>query len=293
VAIDGAAGDGSHNGQVCGRYVSAGSLADLTVLLGVDPLGRDSAGAELEPSFNVAPTDPVPAVLPAEPAEPDAQPGKPHRPDAQAPTGRQLHLLTWGLVPPWADPASAAQRINARVETVLEKPSYRRAIRSRRCLLPADGWYEWTREPGGRRQPWFVRPADGSSLAFAGLFERRHAPDGSVLRSCSILTGPAPAPLAWLHERAPIAVPAELWAAWLDPAADAERLLVELLVAAPVPMTVVPVSPAVNNVRNAGPELIEPIPIPIRSADAESAAGAPATAAARTTSAAPEQATLW
>src|SRR3954447_20685714 len=273
-------------GEVCGRYVSAGSLADLSVLLGVDPLGRDSTGAELEPSFNVAPTDPVPAVLPAQPAEPPAEPGKPDRFDTQPSTGRQLRLLTWGLVPPWADPASAAARINARVETVLDKPSYRRAIRTRRCLLPADGWYEWTREPGGRRQPWFVRPANGSSLAFAGLFERRHAPDGSTLHSCTILTGPAPGPLAWLHERAPIAVPPELWAAWLDPTADVERLLVEVQSVAPVPMAVVPVSPAVNHVRNAGPQLIEPTALPATSATETAAV-------ARTTSPAPEQASLW
>jgi putative SOS response-associated peptidase YedK len=236
-------------GPVCGRYVSAGDLADLSVLLGIDPFARDVTDEEEEAArqrrFNLAPTDPVPAVLPGE------QPGS-----------RQLTLVSWGLVPPWSDPSTGAQRINARVETVLDKPSFRRAVRSRRCLLPADGWYEWVREPSGRRQPYLVRPVHGDLLLFAGLHERWHAPDGSTRRTSAILTGPAPEPLAWLHERAPLAVPPELWTDWLDPSSDAEALLTALREGPQTPMSVQAVSSAVNNVRNSGPELLRPVEIP-------------------------------
>src|ERR1700744_4864463 len=112
---------------MCGRYVPAGALAALSVLLGANPFDCDVEKSELHQQrrFGLAPTDPVPAVLPTDELG-----------------GRQLQLLTWGLVPPWGDPSTASRRINARIETVLEKPSFRRAVRSRRALLPADGWYE-------------------------------------------------------------------------------------------------------------------------------------------------------
>ncbi len=248
---------------MCGRYVSAGDLADLGVLLGVNPFDRGDAriGDDLpdgqralarQRRFNLAPTDPVPAVLPGE-----------------APDTRQLTLLTWGLVPPWADLRTGAQRINARVETVLDKPSFRRAVRERRCLLPADGWYEWVREPGAhggkkRSRPHYLRPADGQLLTFAGLYEHWHAPDGSRVRTSAILTGPAPDALTWLHERAPLVVPPELWADWLDTDTintntDVEALLTAVQAAALPEMETPEVSPAVNAVRNSSPELIEPV----------------------------------
>jgi putative SOS response-associated peptidase YedK len=252
---------------VCGRYVSAGDLADLAVLLGANPFAPDEAA---DPSdrearraartssatrrYAFAPTDPVPAVLPG------AQPGS-----------RQLDLLSWGLVPPWADVRSGAGRINARVEAVVDRPSFRRAVRSRRALLPADGWYEWVRDPAGRKLPHLVRPADGGLLVFAGLYERARRPDGTSLRTCSILTGPAPAPLTWLHERAPLILPPELWAAWLDPTLDAQADVEDLLRAAadtpPPAMSTTPVSTAVNGVRNTGPGLLEPVDGPDEVAD--------------------------
>lgn len=241
-------------GVVCGRYVSAGDLADLAVLLGANPFAPEENAAEApagterrrrhgERRFGLAPTDPVPAVLPG-----------------TAPGSRQLDLLTWGLVPAWADPATGARRINARVETVLEKASFRRAVRARRALLPADGWYEWVRSDDGRRVPYLVRPADGGLLTFAGLYERWYPPaeGSSPLLTCSILTGPAPGPLAWLHERAPLVVPVEWQADWLDPDGDAESLLEAVRRAEPRPMRVQRVSPAVNAVRNTGPRLVEP-----------------------------------
>lgn len=277
-------------GRVCGRYVSAGDLADLSVLLGVNPFEPDTAAGRAPDEgpggtdkarrdllerrrFALAPTDPVPAVVPA-------------RPDGS----RQLQLLNWGLVPPWAEVGSGAGRINARVETVLEKPSFRRAVRqssphSGRCLLPADGWYEWVRSATGRRLPHLIRPAGGGTIVFAGLYERVRRPDGTSLRTCSILTGPAPAPLAWLHERAPLVVPAELWADWLDPEADPAALIEALRRAEPEPMTVHPVSIAVNTVRNTGPELISPT--------GDAVSGHPGAGSLPTSAATAEQAVLW
>lgn len=195
--------------------------------------------------YGLAPTDPVPAVLPG--PQPDS---------------RQLDLLTWGLVPAWADPSTGTRRINARAETVCEKASFRRAVRSRRALLPADGWYEWVRSADGARLPHLVQPEDGGLLAFAGLFERWSPPGTATappLLTCAILTGPAPEALAWLHERAPLVVPSELWADWLDPNSDAEPLLEAVLAAQTRPMAVRRVSTAVNSVRNTGPALVEPV----------------------------------
>lgn len=245
-------------GAVCGRYVSAGDLADLSVLLGANPFAPDQQpgtpdeGAATEQDerlrrarerrHGLAPTDPVPAVLPG------SEPGS-----------RQLDLLTWGLVPPWADPRSGAQRINARVETVTEKPSFRRAVRTRRALLPADGWYEWRRGTDGTKQPHLVRPPDGALLVFAGIAERARDREGRSLRTCSILTGPAPEPLAWLHDRAPLLVPPALWTAWLDADADVDALLEAVRSTPPPPLVVHPVSRAVNATRNTGPQLTEPL----------------------------------
>lgn len=246
--------------HVCGRYVSAGDLADLAVLMGANPFDPTTAD-EQSPSraqvertrrFALAPTDPVPAILPG-----TIVPGEEPEPGGSG-AGRQLTLLGWGLVPPWAAPSTAAQRINARVETVLDKPSFRRAVRRQRCLLPADGWYEWVRTPEGRR-PHLVRPADGGLLAFAGIYERARRPDGSRLRTCSILTRPAPSAVAWLHERAPLLVPAERWDDWLDPDVDAEALLADVIGGPNRPLEVTEVSPAVNRVQNTGPELLEPL----------------------------------
>jgi putative SOS response-associated peptidase YedK len=270
--------------RVCGRYVSAGDLADLAVLLGANPFAPDAPAGDAplrrdrheQRRFGLAPTDPVPAIVPG--PEPGA---------------RQLDLLTWGLVPAWADPATGARRINARVETVLEKASFRRAARSRRALLPADGWYEWIRSPDGRRVPHLVRPADGGLLTFAGLYERWYPPagaDAEPLVTCTILTGPAPDPLTWLHERAPLVVPPELHEAWLDPdsaaGADAEALLAALRTAGDRPMLVSQVSPAVNHVRNTGAQLTEPVEADLPGVGTPSAQASPAKVAA-------EQAALW
>ncbi len=228
---------------MCGRYASAIPAMDLAAAFGIRPehLVDDPA-----PSYNVAPTDPVPAVL-----------------ARQAPGGQpvtELRVLRWGLVPWWAtDARGAARRINARVETVAERPAFRSALAARRCLLPANGYYEWATGPGGAKQPYFLGAPDSRRLALAGLYERWRDPNGNLRWTCAILTTVAAGPLAELHDRTPMVLPPAHWPGWLDPAATdpAEAL------ALPIPATEVvdayPVHPRVGNVREAGPGLIEPL----------------------------------
>ncbi len=138
-----------------------------------------------------------------------------------------------------------------------DKPAFRDALARRRCLLPADGWYEWSTRADGVRQPYYLAPADGSVLAFAGLWERWRDADGEWLITTTVVTGPAPSDLAAIHDRAPVVMARDDWAAWLDPANEDPR---DLLVPTPTGL-VVPraVGTAVGDVRNNGPELIEPV----------------------------------
>jgi putative SOS response-associated peptidase YedK len=166
--------------------------------------------------------------------------------------------VRWGLVPSWAKDLSVGNRLlNARVESLTEKPAFRKAAQSRRCLVPADGWYEWAKRldsPG--KQPYFITPQDGSVLALAGLWEVWGRGEDRVY-TCTVVTSPAVGALAEVHDRMPLVLPRDRWAAWLDPAVEE---LGEL--AAPTPPEVVealelrPVRPLVNNVANNGPELL-------------------------------------
>jgi len=235
---------GGYGRGVCGRYVVTRSWDDLLAEFeAADPVG----GAPFRPDYNIAPTDPVPVVLVRHP------PG-----DRAAPARRQLRVARWGLVPSYAkDTGGAARRINARAETVTELPSFRAAVARRRCLVPADGWYEWARRDGGGRQPYFLTPADGSLLALAGLYEIWGE---DRLLTSSIITTAAVGELARVHDRMPLVLPPDRWAGWLDPARpDPGPLL-----APPAPDVVARlelrlVGPAVGNVANDGPELIAPV----------------------------------
>jgi putative SOS response-associated peptidase YedK len=223
---------------MCGRYASARSVDDIASAFGI----RDEdSGDALEPDWNVAPTKLVPAVV--------AREGR-----------RVLDRLRWGLVPGWAkDPGDAARMINARLETAATKPAFRDALRARRCLLPADGWYEWAVVPGGGRQPYFLAPPDGELLAFAGLWEVWWDAEGRPLRSVAIVTGPAPDDLRSVHDRAPVVVPSQSWDDWLDPAYDdVDGLLRPTPTGAVVPH---PVSAAVGDVHANGPDLIRPVAV--------------------------------
>ena len=213
-----------------------GALADL----GFAP--RDAPGYPSD--YNVAPTKPVPVVW--QRSEDEGE--------------RRLSVARWGLIPSWAkDPGVGVRAFNARIETAAEKPTFRGAFAKRRCVLPADGYYEWKKD-GAAKQPMYIHAGDGAQLAFAGLYERWTDAEGRATWSVSILTGPALGPLAEIHDRMPLTVSRELLEPWLDQdvrAADQVRSLLDLEHA---PGWVArPVGPGVGNVRNNGPELIEEI----------------------------------
>ena len=233
---------------MCGRYAASRRPEDLTVEFEAVPAEGLSA---LPADFNVAPTKDVYVVRHAR--ERDAE---------GALTGgghRELRVVRWGLVPSWAkDPSIGNRMLNARVESLTEKPAFRTAAASRRCLVPADGWYEWARKPDSpAKQPYFITPADGSGLAFAGLWEVWGRGEDR-LYTCTVVTAPAVGALTEVHERMPLVLPRDRWADWLDP----EQQDVAAL-ATPTPAEVVeglelrPVGTAVNNVRNNGPQLEE------------------------------------
>ena len=202
----------------------------------------------LEPRYNIAPTSLVPTVL-----------RMPNTSAKQSPlqSDRQFHLLRWGLIPSWAkDSAMGARLINARAETVTEKPSFRAAFRHRRCLVVADGFYEWQRQER-LKQPFYFRLQNGQPFAFAGLWERWKDPDGVTIESCTILTTEANELLRPIHDRMPVILDPKDYDLWLDPAVQKPEPLQQLL--RPYQseaMTAYPVSTQVNNPSNNSPECI-------------------------------------
>ena len=219
---------------MCGRYATTRSDADLTLLFDAVAVTES-----LAPSWNVAPTDPVPVVRVSATHE-----------------ARVLDTARWGLVPPWAtDLRAGARMINARAETVATSKAFAPSFARRRCLVPADGWYEWVRD-GGRKQPYYMTPADGSALAFAGLWSV-WGPEPVL--TCSVLTTAALGGLARVHDRMPLILPAERWAPWLAGGGDGAELLRPMTAAELDAIEVRPVRPDVGNVRNNGPELISPV----------------------------------
>jgi putative SOS response-associated peptidase YedK len=250
---------------MCGRYASTRTSAEIAEeFTAVDTTGSEAP----EVDFNVAPTKPVLAVVHRHPRDAAGTPDRSR-------TERSVRVLRWGLVPSWAkDPSVGSRMINARAETAAEKPAFRKALASRRCLMPALGWYEWKRGDGagpksGAKRPYFVTGTDGASLAMAGVWEFWRSPgekggDGTedasqVLVTCAVLTTDAVGPLAEIHHRMPLLLPPEHWNDWLDPGAAAPAPLL----APPSPALVAglelrPVSSLVNNVRNQGPELLVP-----------------------------------
>ncbi len=256
---------------------------------------RDTVAEPLAPDYNVAPTKPVYAVLSRRPdasregGAPDAAGARPG--NGSGPAERQLRVVRWGLVPFWAKDVKIGSRmINARAETVAEKPAFRRAFAKRRCLLPADGYYEWQSQPGAAKQPIYISRRDGQSLAFAGLYElwRDPAVDSgdpdAWLWTATVITTSAPDELGMIHDRMPMIIGTDRWSDWLDPANNDVADLRSLLAPAAVSgLMTFPVSTAVNSVRNNGPQLIEAVgPGPVAplaparngAADAARAAGA-------------------
>jgi putative SOS response-associated peptidase YedK len=230
---------------MCGRFVSSSPPDELAKYFDVEAV----AESVLEPSFNVAPTSDVYVVVE---------------------TGglRRLDTFHWGLVPFWSkDPAAGNKMINARAETIAVKNAYKHSFTKRRCIIPADGFFEWKKVPGQKtKQPYFIQRSDGEPMAFAGLWEIwRPADDvertSDPLRSCTIITGQPNEKVAAIHDRMPVMLPPSAWDVWLDPENDDLDALGKLLVPAPASLLHVhPVSRAVNNTRENGPELIEPAP---------------------------------
>ncbi|MCW2680608.1 MAG: yedK [Frankiales bacterium] len=219
---------------MCGRYASSRDARDLASAFEVEEPPEEV----IPPSWNVAPTDPVYAVL-------------------QREDRRLLRVLRWGLVPSWAkDAKGAARLINARQETVTQKPAFRAAYQRRRCLLPADGYYEWQVD-GTRKQPWFLTSREDGPLAMAGLYEVWSQGE-ERLWTCTVITTSASDELGHIHDRTPLLVPREDWGRWLDPAVEdpGGHLLVPAVGGA---LDAWPVGTAVGNVRNDGPELVQPV----------------------------------
>ena len=254
---------------MCGRYASSRRPEDLVEEFEIDKV---EVKETLAPDYNVAPTKQVYAVV-QRPSKPDEQSGPEQgRSDAeQAGSERQLRTLKWGLVPFWAkDPSIGNKMINARMETVQEKPAFRRAFATRRCLLPADGYFEWypteqkTKSGKPVKQPFFIHPADGGVLAMAGLYEiwrdpTRDEDDPQRFSwTCTVLTTSAEDAIGRIHDRMPLLVEPDRYAAWLDPSrSDPDELKKLLVPAAPGRLEAYPVSTEVNNVRNNGPELLD------------------------------------
>jgi putative SOS response-associated peptidase YedK len=217
---------------MCGRFSLFSPAADLAEWLGLPEVPA------LEPRYNVAPTQPVAAVR-AGPA-----------------AGRELVRLRWGLVLPWAPDVSIGNRlINARAETAADKPSFRAAFRQRRCLVPADGFYEWVGR-AGKKQPIHFRLRGGRPFAFAALWERWQAPGGPAVESCAILTTGAN---ELVHDRMPVILGPDAFGPWLDPAVRGPAALAAWLRPYPAEaMTACPVGSWVNNPRNEGPACLAP-----------------------------------
>jgi putative SOS response-associated peptidase YedK len=231
---------------MCGRYVQASSYGDLEQYFQTDEV-RERA-VEHRPDYNVAPTRDVPVVAVSE-------------------QRRVLDVVRWGLVPPWAKDLSIGNRmINARAESVATKPAYRKAFEKRRCIVPADGFYEWRRIEGRSKLPYYIRHADGTPLAFAGLWERWKDPDdpeAEWIRTCCIITTDANEALRKVHDRMPVVLPEASWEQWLDPDNHDTEALRALLVPAPAEEFVLhPVSTRVNRPANNDPSLLEEVPEP-------------------------------
>jgi len=174
--------------------------------------------------------------------------------------GRELAALKWGLVPAWSDePKTEYSTINARAETVAQKPAFRSAFRHRRCLIATDGFYEWHPQPDGHKQPYFISLKDHAPFAFAGIWEHWER-DGKTLDSCSIIITAANSLMQPIHERMPVILPPERYDHWMDPSVSEPETLLPLLTPYPAErMTMHKVKTTVNSPRNEGPDLIEPV----------------------------------
>jgi putative SOS response-associated peptidase YedK len=231
---------------VCGRFSQQRPASELAEIFAAEPLAD-----ELGPRYNVAPTDEAYVVV-------------------QRAERRAVVAYRWGLIPHWAESAKVASRMfNARAETLSRSPAFADALRRKRCLVPADGFYEWQRI-GGRRQPFTIGRADRRPLALAGLWSGWREPSSqTIVRTFTIVTTGPNDQMAALHDRMPVVVPERSWDLWLDPnLADIGELRGLFEPTDEIALRIEPVRDLVNNVRNDGPELIEPIDLASVAADA-------------------------
>lgn len=220
---------------MCGRYALRSPLARLLRAFGA------TSDLELTPRYNVAPTQAVPVVREREGA-------------------RRIEQVRWGLVPRWSKAVNEGPLLlNARAETAADKPAFRDALRRRRCLVPADGFYEWEKQGRAKLPLFFHPPGEEDVLGLAGLWERWRGPEGQRLESCTILTTAANALVAPYHDRMPVVIAPEDYARWLDPTLQEPESVTDLL--APPPegaLVATPLEPFVNDVRRDGPECLAP-----------------------------------
>ena len=219
---------------MCGRYVITSAPEAIRALF------RYQEQPNFPPRYNVAPTQPIPIVRLAQGV-------------------RQFALVRWGLLPSWVkDPKAFTLVINARGESVLDKPAFKNAMKYRRCLIPADGFYEW-KASGSRKGPYFVRPTSGAPMAFAGLWESWIGPNGEELETAAIVTTTANHALEDVHDRMPVVVPPEAFDLWLN-CGEVDATTAAALIAPPPDdaMEAYPVSTDVNRVANDNAKLLEP-----------------------------------
>ena len=231
---------------MCGRFVSASPPADIAAYFDVDVVAESAA----EPNYNVAPTHDIFAVYDEDGA-------------------RRLDEFHWGFVPSWAKDLSVGNRmINARAETLATKSAFKSSLAKRRCIIPADGFYEWKVVPGQKRkQPYFIHRPDGEPYAFGGLWTQWHGTDPSggkiTVRSTTLITGAPNEKMAELHARMPLILPPSAWDDWLDPGLTDLEQVGRFLVPAPAALiSFHPVTTDVGNVRNTGEYLVEPVELP-------------------------------
>lgn len=221
---------------MCGRFTRAIDATEVAEAFGVDEIA-----SELKPSYNIAPTQPVAVIV---------SDGK-----------KRLIEVRWGLVPSWAKDLSVGNKmINARAETVTEKPSFRNAFKKRRCLVVADGFYEWQKVGDGKR-PIYIRLKTGRPFGMAGLYETWHSPEGEEVKSCAIITTEANQLMQPIHDRMPVIIPKDNEDLWLDPSVQEATVLRELLQPYPASeMKAYPVSKRVNSPGNNSPDCLKPVP---------------------------------
>jgi putative SOS response-associated peptidase YedK len=222
---------------MCGRFVQKKSVLEYGALF-----HAKMRGTGRPPSFNVSPGQPVLAVRRKAPEDPP-----------------ELWTPLWGLIPRWARERTSLRPINARIETVSEKPAFRDSFRHRRCLVPAEGYYEWMALEEGKQPFWFHRP-DGGTLALAGLWDTWEEPGGTQIDTVALLVRPARREIAPIHDRMPVLLPEESWKAFLDPSLSDPPAIRNILEGDDtVPLLWHPVGKSVNNPKNDGEELIRPL----------------------------------